>query len=214
MPQHLPNITASEIRQRFAGTAMPEDPLDVVIPPPRWPVALQRKLTSDLMAAAVLIPIITREASLSVLLTERSPDLKHHAGQISFPGGRMDAADRDIRATALRETQEEVGIDPANVEIIGYLDPNPTVTGYAVTPVVALVDLQQELIIDPLEVKSVFEVPLPFLLDEGNQKSAEREFEGVMVPIAEFNFGQYRIWGATASMLIQFRKFLVDNQQK
>jgi len=212
MPQHLPNITASEIRQRFAGTAMPEDPLDVVIPPPRWPVALQRKLTSDLMAAAVLIPIITREASLSVLLTERSPDLKHHAGQISFPGGRMDAADRDIRATALRETQEEVGIDPANVEIIGYLDPNPTVTGYAVTPVVALVELQQELIIDPLEVKSVFEVPLPFLLDEGNQKSAEREFEGIMVPIAEFNFGQYRIWGATASMLIQFRKFLVDNQ--
>ncbi len=211
MPQHLPNITASEIRQRFAGTAMPEDPLDVVIPPPRWPVALQRKLTSDLMAAAVLIPIITREASLSVLLTERSPDLKHHAGQISFPGGRMDATDRDIRATALRETQEEVGIDPANVEIIGYLDPNPTVTGYAVTPVVALVDLQQELIIDPLEVKSAFEVPLPFLLDEGNQKSAEREFEGVMVPIAEFNFGQYRIWGATASMLIQFRKFLVDN---
>ncbi len=212
MPQHLPNITASEIRQRFAGTAMPEDPLDVVIPPPRWPVALQRKLTSDLMAAAVLIPIITREASLSVLLTERSSDLKHHAGQISFPGGRMDAADRDIRATALRETQEEVGIDPANVEIIGYLDPNPTVTGYAVTPVVALVDLQQELIIDPLEVKSVFEVPLSFLLDEDNQQSAEREFEGVMVPIAEFNFGQYRIWGATASMLIQFRKFLLDNQ--
>ena len=212
MPQHLPNITASEIRQRFAGTAMPEDPLDVVIPPPRWPVALQQKLTSDLIAAAVLIPIITREASLSVLLTERSPDLKHHAGQISFPGGRMDATDRDIRATALRETHEEVGIDPANVEIIGYLDPNPTVTGYAVTPVVALVELQQELIIDPLEVKSVFEVPLPFLLDEGNQKSAEREFEGIMVPIAEFNFGQYRIWGATASMLIQFRKFLVDNQ--
>ncbi len=212
MPQHLPNITASEIRQRFAGTAMPEDPLDVVIPPPRWPVALQRKLTSDLLAAAVLIPIITREASLSVLLTERSPDLKHHAGQISFPGGRMDAADRDIRATALRETQEEVGIDPANVEIIGYLDPNPTVTGYAVTPVVALVDLQQELVIDPLEVKSAFEVPLPFLLDEDNQQSAEREFEGVMVPIAEFNFGQYRIWGATASMLIQFRMFLVDNQ--
>ena len=212
MPQHLPNITASEIRQRFAGTAMPEDPLDVVIPPPRWPVALQRKLTSDLMAAAVLIPIITREASLSVLLTERSPDLKHHAGQISFPGGRMDAADRDIRATALRETHEEVGIDPAHVEIIGYLDPNPTVTGYAVTPVVALVELRQKLVIDPLEVKSAFEVPLPFLLDEDNQQSAEREFEGVMVPIAEFNFGQYRIWGATASMLIQFRKFLLDNQ--
>ena len=212
MPHPLLNITATEIRERFAGTAMPQDPLDVVIPPPRWPVALQQKLTSNLRAAAVLIPIIKREESLSVLLTERSPNLKQHAGQISFPGGRMDSADRDIRATALRETQEEVGIDPANVEIIGYLDPNPTVTGYAVTPVVALVELQQELVIDPLEVKSAFEVPLSFLLDEDNQQSAEREFEGVMVPIAEFNFGQYRIWGATASMLIQLRKFLVDNQ--
>jgi len=212
MPQHLLKITATEIKQRFAGTAMPEDPLDLVIPPPRWPAALQQKLTSNLMAAAVLIPIIYREESLSVLLTERSPDLKHHAGQISFPGGRMDAQDRDIRATALRETQEEVGIDPANVEIVGYLDPNPTVTGYAVTPVVGLVELRQELIIDPLEVKSAFEVPLPFLLDEGNQKSAEREFEGVTVPIAEFWFGQYRIWGATAGMLIQLRKFLLDNQ--
>ena len=212
MPKRLLKITATEIKQRFAGTAMPEDPLDVVVPPPRWPAALQEKLTSNLMAAAVLIPIIYREESLSVLLTERSPDLKHHAGQISFPGGRMDTADRDIRATALRETQEEVGIDPANVEIIGYLEPNPTVTGYAVTPVVALVELRQELIIDPVEVKSAFEVPLPFLLDEGNQQLSEREYEGVTVPIAEFNFGQYRIWGATAGMLIQFRKFLLENQ--
>jgi len=212
MPQQLLNITAAEIRQRFAGTAMPENPLDVVIPPPRWPVALQQQLTNNLMAAAVLIPIIYREESLSVLLTERSPDLKHHAGQISFPGGRMDPQDRDIRATALRETQEEVGIDPANVEIVGYLEPNPTVTGYAVTPVVALVELRQELTIDPLEVVSAFEVPLPFLLDEGNQELSEREFAGVTVPIAEFNYGRYRIWGATASMLIEFRKILLKHQ--
>ena len=211
MPQPLLNITATEIRQRFAGTAMPQDPLDVVIPPPRWPRALQDMLTRDLAAAAVLIPIIRRQESLSVLLTERSPDLKHHAGQISFPGGRMDPDDADICATALRETQEEVGIDPADVEIVGYLDPNPTVTGYAVTPVVALVELRRELIIDPVEVKSAFEVPLPFLLDEANQESAEREFEGVMVPIAEFNYGQYRIWGATAGMLIEFRKILLKN---
>lgn len=191
---------------------MPQDPLDVVIPPPRWPRALQQKLTRNLRAAAVLIPIIDRDRSLSVLLTERAADLKHHAGQISFPGGRMDAADRDIRATALRETQEEVGIDPSDVEIIGYLDPNPTVTGYAVTPVVALIELRQQLIIDPVEVKSAFEVPLPFLLDAANQQSSEREFEGVTVPIVEFRYGEHRIWGATAGMLIQFRQFLLDNQ--
>jgi len=212
MPRHLLNITANDIKQRLSATVMPEDPLDVVIPPPRWPDALQERLISNLVAAAVLIPIIHREESLSVLLTERSPDLKHHAGQISFPGGRMDAADRDIRATALRETQEEVGINPADVEIVGYLDPNPTVTGYAVTPVVALVELRRELVIDPLEVKSAFEVPLPFLLDVRNQESSEREFAGVNVPISEFNYGEYRIWGATASMLIELRKILIKYQ--
>jgi len=209
MPQHLANITATEIRQRFAGTAMPLHPLDVVIAPPRWPTALQEKLTRDLAAAAVLIPIIQRPDMLTVLLTERSPDLKHHAGQVSFPGGRMEPEDADIRATALREAHEEVGIDPADIEIIGYLDPNPTVTGYAVTPVVALVELRRDFVIDPVEVKSAFEVPLPFLLDEVNQQHSEREFEGIMVPIAEFNYGGHRIWGATASMLIEFRNILL-----
>lgn len=211
MPRRPPDISANDIKRRFSVTAMPEDPLDVVIPPPRWPQSLQEQLTSNLVAAAVLIPIINREETLSVLLTERSPDLKHHAGQISFPGGRMDVADTDIRATALRETQEEVGIDPGDVEIVGYLDPNPTVTGYAVTPVVALVELRQELVIDPLEVKSAFEVPLPFLLDVNNQGSSEREFAGVSVPIVEFNYGQYRIWGATASMLVELRNILLSN---
>jgi 8-oxo-dGTP pyrophosphatase MutT (NUDIX family) len=208
--QRLQNITAAEIRNRFAATFMPQDPLDVVIPPPRWPRLLQEKLTRDLTAAAVLIPIIRRQDRLTVLLTERSPHLKHHAGQVSFPGGRMDPGDADIRATALRETEEEVGIDPRDIEIVGYLDPNPTVTGYAVTPVVALIELRQDLVIDPLEVKSAFEVPLPFLLEEANQQHSEREFEGVMVPIAEFNYGQYRIWGATAAMLIEFRKVLLN----
>lgn len=209
MPKRHLKLTATDIKNRLAGTAMPQDPFDVV-PPPRWPTDAQMELTRDLVAAAVLIPIIRREDALSVLLTERSADLKHHAGQVSFPGGRMDPGDRDLRATALRETHEEVGIEPADVEIIGYLDPNPTVTGYAVTPVVGLVELRRELVIDPIEVKSAFEVPLPFLLDEDNQESSEREFAGVTVPIAEFNYGRYRIWGATAGILIELRRILIN----
>ena len=209
MPKDHLNLTATDIKRRLAGTAMPEDPLDVV-PPERWPARAQKEITDNLVPAAVLIPIIYREHSLSVLLTERSPELKHHAGQVSFPGGRMDPGDSDVRETALRETHEEVGIHPADVEIVGYLDPNPTVTGYAVTPVVGLVELRRELVIDPFEVKSAFEVPLAFLLDEANQESSEREFAGVTVPIAEFNYGEYRIWGATASMLIEFRRILIN----
>ena len=209
MPKSHLKLTATDIKERFAATAMPEDPLDVV-PPRRWPADAQRELTRDLVVAAVLIPIIRRKHALSVLLTERAADLKHHPGQVSFPGGRMDPHDRDVRATALRETHEEVGIEPADVEIVGYLDPNPTVTGYAVTPVVGLVELRRELVIDPVEVKSAFEVPLPFLLDADNQENSEREFAGVTVPIAEFNYGQYRIWGATASMLIELRKILIN----
>ncbi|MDX1406088.1 MAG: CoA pyrophosphatase [Woeseiaceae bacterium] len=203
------NLTASDIKERLAGTIMPDDPLDVV-PPARWPRRAQRQISNKLIPAAVLIPLIPRQGALSVLLTERSPDLTHHAGQISFPGGRMDPGDSDIVETALRETREEVGIEPADIEIVGYLDPNPTVTGYAVTPVVGLVEMRRELVIDPIEVKSAFEVPLPFLLDEANQRSSEREFAGVKVPITEFVYGEYRIWGATAAMLVEFRRILFN----
>lgn len=210
MSRRVAKLTASDVKRRLAGTAMPVNPLDVIAPPERWPAAWQERLGSDLIAAAVLIPIIRRANALSVLLTERSAELKHHAGQISFPGGRMDPADRDVRATALRETQEEVGIHPADVEVVGYLDPNPTVTGYAVTPVVGLVELRRELVIDPVEVKSAFEVPLQFLLDKANERLSEREFGGVSVPVTEFNFGRYRIWGATATMLIELRRMLIN----
>jgi 8-oxo-dGTP pyrophosphatase MutT (NUDIX family) len=209
MSRPTTDMTATRIRQRFASTRMPEDPLAVAIPTADWAKAFHDKLAGELLAAAVLIPIVCRDARLSVLLTERSPHLKHHAGQISFPGGRMDPEDVNIGATALRETWEEVGIQEQDIEVVGYLEPNPTVTGYAVTPVVALVELRNELTIDPLEVSSAFEVPLEFLLDEGNQSHSMRAFEGIEMPMVEFKFDRHRIWGATAAMLIEFRRFLL-----
>ena len=108
-------VSAADIRRRLAGTTLPADPLDVALPAevPRWPAPLQRKLTSNLTPAGVLIPIIERAGDVSVLLTQRAASLKHHASQISFPGGRMERGDADIVATALRETHEEVGIGPS-----------------------------------------------------------------------------------------------------
>ena len=124
----------------------------------------------------------------------------------------MEDQDDDIRDTALRETYEEVGIHPDIVEVAGYLDPTPTVTGYAVTPVIGLIESLAELIIDETEVDHAFEVPLNFLLDSRNQEHSERDFRGARVPIVEFNFERWRIWGATASMLIAFRgKLLINN---
>jgi 8-oxo-dGTP pyrophosphatase MutT (NUDIX family) len=178
-------------------------------PSAAWVRKLRDRLPPQLTAAAVLIPIVRRQEELTVLLTERSADLTHHAGQISFPGGRMDPEDSDICATALRETHEEVGIRAEHIEIVGYLPPNPTVTGYAVTPVVALVAPQPSLTIDPLEVRSAFEVPLSFLLDARNQRQTEREFEGIVLPLVEFIYAGHRIWGATAGMLVDFRDHLL-----
>ena len=154
MPRDTPMITATEIKSRLAGTRMPADPLKVVFPEtkPRIPQAVREMMVAELTPAGVLIPIIERGAALSVLLTERSLNLKHHPGQVSFPGGRMETSDFDIRATALRETHEEVGIHPSDVDVCGYLEPTATGTGYAVTPVVGFVNPAVELVIDTLEV--------------------------------------------------------------
>ncbi|MCH7854169.1 MAG: CoA pyrophosphatase, partial [Proteobacteria bacterium] len=138
-----------------------------------------------------------------------SATLKHQAGQVSFPGGRMEPEDRDIRHTALRETHEEVGIHPDKVQVIGFLPPMPTITGFAVTPVVGLLADDLMLKIDLTEVERAFEVPLRFLLDPGNQKMSTREFAGVPVTLAEFHFDGERIWGATASMVIALRQYLL-----
>jgi len=204
------SLTADLLRERLAGTRMPSDPLDVTLPPDseRWPKSMREQLTTTLKPAGVLIPVMQRTANLSVLLTQRSAELKHHAGQVSFPGGRMEEHDDDVRFAALRETHEEVGIEPRYVSVIGYLGAMPTITGYAVTPVVGLVSDAAELVIDRTEVEYTFEVPLEFLLDERNDQRVEREFQGRTFPMVEFHYEEQRIWGATAQIILVLRKYL------
>lgn len=203
-------VTIDLLRECLSGTRLPDDPLDVSMPPgiDSWPDAMRERLTATLTPAGVLIPVMVRDRELTVLLTQRSAALKHHAGQVSFPGGRMEEHDLDVRVTALRETHEEVGIEPHHVAVIGYLAPMPTITGYAVTPVIGLVSESAELLIDRTEVEYAFEVPLEFLLDESNDRLVDREFQGRSFPMVEFHYDQQRIWGATAQMLLLFRKHL------
>ena len=171
---------------------------------------MQQKLNVPLTPAGVLVPLLRRPAGLSMLLTQRASHLKNHAGQVSFPGGRMESHDRDVRAAALRETYEEVGIEPARVDVIGYLRSMPTITGFAVTPVVGLVSNDVNLQIDRTEVEYAFEVPLEHLLDKRNDRYMDREYEGHKFSLVEFHYEGERIWGATAYMILALRKFLLN----
>ena len=205
-------MTAEALRERFAETTLSEDPLDVAMPPGlhRWPHAMRERLDAPLKPAGVLVPIMERTEGLSVLLTQRSSDLRIHAGQASFPGGRMEPNDPDVRATALRETHEEVGIAPDRIDVIGYLRAMPTITGFAVTPVVGLVRDPVDLSIDRTEVEYTFEIPLDFLLEEGNDRLVEREWEGKRFRLREFHFERERVWGATAYMILAFRQYVLN----
>jgi len=205
-------ISADALRARFAGTELPEDPLDVMMPPGlrRWPHAMREKLVGPLKPAGVLVPIMQHQDGLAILLTQRAAHLKHHAAQASFPGGRMERNDTDVQATALRETHEEVGVEPGFVEVIGCLRSMPTITGFAVTPIVGLVNAGVELTIDRTEVDYAFELPLDFLLEEGNDRIVEREWEGKSFRLKEFHYDGERVWGATAYMLLAFRQFVLN----
>lgn len=169
-----------------------------------WNAAEIADLLDDLQKpaeAAVLAPIILRERP-TLLLTRRTDALTHHPGQISFPGGRLEAQDLDAVAAALRETREEIGIPPSAVEPLGFLDPLTTITGFRVLPLVGLVEAGAPIAPDPREVAEVFEVPLAFALDAANQQQRSREFRGRVRRYHVIEFGPYEIWGATAAMIV------------
>ena len=163
-----------------------------------------------LKAAAVLVPIVARPDELTVLFTRRTAHLKAHSGQISFPGGRIEQGDASEQAAALRETEEEVGVPAASIEVLGRLADYHTRTGFRVTPVVGLVRVPFALRVDAHEVDEVFEVPLSFLLDPANHQRHSREFQGRQVQYYAIPYRDYYIWGATAGMLVNFYRHLAS----
>lgn len=196
-------LTAAALRSRFAR-------------PPAW----QPEITTDgrlynlevpPRPAAVLVPLVVREEGVSVLLTQRTAHLYDHAGQISFPGGRVEEEDPTPVATALRESFEEIGLAPGVVDVVGTLPQYVTATSYLVTPVVGLIEREFSLALDEFEVAEAFEVPLAFLMNPANHErrrvelgAAARTFYAMPYTAAR----RYFIWGATAAMLRNFYHFL------
>jgi len=199
-----PRLEPAALRARFTA-------------PPAWQPEFTGDSASterDPSAASVLIALVMRPDGLTVLLTQRTDHLNDHAGQISFPGGRAEDSDVDATDTALREAEEEVGLDRAKVEVIGSLPSYTTVTRFVVTPVVALVQPDFGVAADPFEVAEVFEVPLAFLMNPAHHHRHDFEFAGrrrhfLSMPWRAGEAGrEYFIWGATASMLRNLYRFL------
>ncbi|HEY8878136.1 MAG TPA: CoA pyrophosphatase [Roseateles sp.] len=162
----------------------------------------------------MLIPLVQREAGLNLLLTRRTDHLRDHAGQISFPGGRVEPEDDGPIATALRETEEEIGLSRQHIEVIGQLPVYSTVTAFQVTPVVGLVEPEFTLTLDSFEVAEAFEVPLAFLMNPAHHRHHRFEFAGVERRFLSMPWQgeerEYFIWGATAAMLRNFYRLLSD----
>jgi 8-oxo-dGTP pyrophosphatase MutT (NUDIX family) len=169
---------------------------------------VRASISTRRVPAAVLIPLVERDTGLTVLLTQRAETLKDHAGQISFPGGRIEPEDEDAWHAALREAYEEIGLLANYVEFAGYLPDHRVITGFRVTPVVGFVNPDYQLRIAKAEVHDAFEVPLDFILDAANHKSRRRKLGGVTIEVHDIPYGERNIWGATAGMLMTLRRML------
>lgn len=193
--QEIITPTADWLRQRLAGPRQLKHVEEDGVP-------------SRLTPAAVLVPVIERPEGLTVLFTQRTAHLNDHAGQVSFPGGRCEGSDASPVFTALRETEEEIGLRGEQIEVVGILPEYRTGTGFSVIPVVGLVHPPFELNLDSFEVAEVFETPLSFLLDPANHQRHSMEIGGVLRHYYAMPYEGYFIWGATAGMLVSLHRLL------
>jgi 8-oxo-dGTP pyrophosphatase MutT (NUDIX family) len=198
------------IEERLKDSRPPTDPHSAV--PAGFSAevdaAVRQYFPASPAAAAVLVPLVDHDDGLTVLLTQRATHLKNHAGQISFPGGRLEARDEGPLAAALRETEEEIGLSRQHVTFAGYLDPHLVLSGFWVTPVVGFVQPGFALKLDRSEVDATFEVPLLHILDPANHKARERTLGTTKVRVYDIPYGEHHIWGATAGMLIALYRLL------
>jgi 8-oxo-dGTP pyrophosphatase MutT (NUDIX family) len=168
------------------------------------------RAAKPLRDAAVLVPLVERGDGMHVLLTRRSADLPSHAGQVSFPGGRVHESDADFTDTALRETEEEIGLTRNFVSIAGHLEPYETGTGFAIRPVVGIVRPGFTLTLQLSEVAEAFEVPFSFLMDPANHQQHHAVWQGRRRAYYAMPFGRHYIWGATAGILVALYRRLFD----
>lgn len=211
-PTRAPSIDA--IRRLVAAPRERVDPRARILSNVDGPLspALREVIDRPGRAASVLIALLDRPRGLTVLFTERAAHLRDHAGQISFPGGRLAERETPVDA-ALREAYEEIGLRPGDVEVLGALDDLLTGTGFAITPIVGYVGTRTFVAQpDPAEVASVFEVPLEFVLEPANTVATYNERLGTRFLTYELSHGGYRIWGATAAMLVNFRDILIHGK--
>lgn len=212
VPRTVPDAAAAHADAIFARIAarvdrdLPADALDVEVIPPfgdhslnDW--AIEPDFLRGARAAAVLIGLVPRPEGVGVIFTRRTSGLRDHAGQFAFPGGKIDPYDATPAAAAIREANEEIGLDPARVTVLGHLGAYLTRTGFRIIPIVARVDPPFDLVPNPAEVVDAFEVPFDFLMDAANHRLSQRSWQGRERNFYAIAFGERTIWGATAGIV-------------